>query len=119
MNEQFKAILPLGKKWSVTDEGIGYKDDFYPYDEVAKVKKISEAGMFSNGVINVDLKNGKFLNLVYDKKDKVAECKKAKNAPAPAELSSADELLKFKNLLDMGIITQEEFDTKKKQILGL
>ena len=33
--------------------------------------------------------------------------------------SSADELKKFKELLDMGIITQEEFDAKKKQLLGL
>ena len=33
--------------------------------------------------------------------------------------SPADEILKFKNLLDQGIITQEEFDTKKKQLLGL
>lgn len=33
--------------------------------------------------------------------------------------SEADELLKFKELLDKGIITQEEFDGKKKQILGL
>lgn len=33
--------------------------------------------------------------------------------------SSADELLKFKGLLDAGIITQEEFDAKKKQLLGL
>lgn len=34
-------------------------------------------------------------------------------------VSSADELLKFKQLLDMGAITQEEYDAKKKQILGL
>ena len=34
-------------------------------------------------------------------------------------VSAADELIKFKQLLDMGIITQEEFDTKKKQLLGL
>ncbi|MBE6760548.1 MAG: SHOCT domain-containing protein [Ruminococcaceae bacterium] len=33
--------------------------------------------------------------------------------------SAADEILKFKNLLDQGIITQEEFDAKKKQLLGL
>ena len=31
----------------------------------------------------------------------------------------ADELKKFKDLLDMGIITQEEFDVKKKHLLGL
>ncbi|WP_191985901.1 SHOCT domain-containing protein [Levilactobacillus lindianensis] len=30
-----------------------------------------------------------------------------------------DEIRKFKGLLDDGIITQEEFDTKKKQLLGL
>ncbi len=36
-----------------------------------------------------------------------------------APLSSADELKKFKELLDSGIITQEEFDAKKKQLLGL
>ena len=33
--------------------------------------------------------------------------------------SDADELKKFKELLDSGIITQEEFDAKKKQLLGL
>ena len=33
--------------------------------------------------------------------------------------SNADELKKYKELLDMGAITQEEFETKKKQLLGL
>ncbi len=33
--------------------------------------------------------------------------------------SVADELLKFKNLLDMGAVTQEEFDQKKKELLNL
>lgn len=33
--------------------------------------------------------------------------------------SNADELKKYKDLLDMGIISQEEFDAKKKQLLGL
>ena len=33
--------------------------------------------------------------------------------------SNADELKKYKELLDMDAITQEEFDTKKKQLLGL
>ena len=39
-------------------------------------------------------------------------------ASAP-QLSAADELAKFKSLLDSGVITQEEFDAKKKQLLGL
>ncbi|MEF9880254.1 MAG: SHOCT domain-containing protein [Clostridia bacterium] len=33
--------------------------------------------------------------------------------------SDADELAKFKQLLDAGIITQDEFSAKKRQILGL
>lgn len=33
--------------------------------------------------------------------------------------SNADELRKFKELLDDGIITEEEFQAKKKQLLGL
>ena len=33
--------------------------------------------------------------------------------------SLAEELKAFKELLDMGVITQEEFDAKKKQLLGL
>jgi hypothetical protein len=38
---------------------------------------------------------------------------------APSNNSSADEIVKFKNLLDQGIITQQEFDAKKRQLLGL
>lgn len=40
------------------------------------------------------------------------------SALAPA-VSAADELKKFKDLLDSGAITQEEFDAKKKQLLNL
>ena len=36
-----------------------------------------------------------------------------------SKVSGADELLKYKELLDQGIISQAEFDAKKKQILGL
>lgn len=32
-------------------------------------------------------------------------------------LSNADELKKYKELLDMGVITQEEFNAKKRQLL--
>lgn len=53
-------------------------------------------------------------------KRKIQECKTAKTAPVTvAATSAADELKKFKELLDMGVITQEEFDAKKKQLLGL
>ena len=38
--------------------------------------------------------------------------------PTP-QASTADELKKYKELLDLGAITQEEFDIKKKDLLGL
>jgi uncharacterized membrane protein len=34
-----------------------------------------------------------------------------------AEASDSEELLRYKELLDAGAITQEEFDKKKKEIL--
>ena len=43
----------------------------------------------------------------------------AQSATVIQQTSAADELKKFKELLDCGIITQEEFDAKKKQLLGL
>ena len=44
---------------------------------------------------------------------------KSSSSPILQHLSSAEEIKKMKELLDIGIITQEEFDAKKKQLLGL
>ena len=42
-----------------------------------------------------------------------------KEATVYMPYSNADELGKYKELLDKGVITQEEFEAKKKQLLGL
>lgn len=42
-----------------------------------------------------------------------------KSKASPSTLSAADEILKFKRLLDEGIITQDEFEEKKSQLLNL
>lgn len=40
-------------------------------------------------------------------------------APAPeAEVDPYEKLMEAKELLDAGILTQEEFDAEKKKILG-
>lgn len=44
---------------------------------------------------------------------------KAPAAPASPYMSSLDELKKLKELLDLGAVTKEEYDAKKKQLLGL
>lgn len=49
---------------------------------------------------------------------RIIELSKPKETP-PQQSSAADEVLKLKQLLDMGAITQEEFEAKKKELLGL
>lgn len=55
-------------------------------------------------------------DLVEITAEEVKNAMAQQNAPAS---SAMDELKKLKELLDMGIVTQEEFDAKKKQLLGL
>ena len=53
-------------------------------------------------------------------RSRIAYYKNATKAPSVvAPVSNAEELKKFKELLDLGVISQEEFDAKKKQLLGL
>ena len=49
---------------------------------------------------------------------RMREVKETSSATVSAP-SSADEIKKFKELLDMGIITHEEFQIKKEQLLGI
>lgn len=52
------------------------------------------------------------INTIKEKTHQAVEKKQSM-----ANFSVADEILKFKNLLDLGVITQEEFDKKKKELL--
>ena len=47
----------------------------------------------------------------------VTEVAPAASAPAPVKASPADELEGLAELRDQGVITEEEFEAKKKQIL--
>ena len=49
------------------------------------------------------------------------EKRTSQSAPAPvgAAVPVADEIRSLKSLLDEGILTQEEFEAKKKQLLGI
>jgi len=50
----------------------------------------------------------------------IASSRQAVQAPVTIQQSSdADELAKFKKLLDDGVITQDDFNAKKKALLGL
>lgn len=63
------------------------------------------------------------VNCVFDfldskKKNKSVASIQATEIQMPVT-KNTDELIKLKELLDMGVISQEDFDAKKKQILGL
>lgn len=79
------------------------------------------SGMFSYAPAN-DYCKSLYLDVkkVFDEyKARESENAVGDNATVVQEVSAADEIKKFKGLLDDGIITQEEFDAKKKQLLGL
>ena len=74
-------------------------------------------------VWNVGRKSEVTNELMEEIKNYIQEKIRASKNPHPSittqALSPAEELKKFKELLDVGILTQEEFDAKKKQLLGL
>ncbi|ORN06469.1 hypothetical protein FAM21834_02114 [Lentilactobacillus parabuchneri] len=51
--------------------------------------------------------------------DQVIQENKNEQVKLQPQIDPADELAKFKKLADDGIITQQEFEAKKKQLLGL
>ena len=54
------------------------------------------------------------VNSIYERRDNAISRNGSGNAS-----SAADEIAKYKNLADQGIITKEEFEKKKKQLLGI
>lgn len=58
-------------------------------------------------------------NVVNVVQTRVRDFKTSSPTATGTTLSAADEIKKYKNLLDEGILTQEEFDAKKKELLGL
>ena len=67
-----------------------------------------------------EVANEKMREITNYIKSRLDEIKTKGYSPSIVQfISPAEELKKMKELLDMGIITQEEFDAKKKQLLGL
>ncbi len=80
------------------------------------------------GIITIDTMNETF-NVMVGKThaqninqkihEALTQSKQNTQQPTGSTISLADEIKKYKELLDLGAITQEEFDGKKKQLLGL
>lgn len=115
---------------SVTDKRIFGKASFgkqveLPVDSVSAVS----TGAFKG--IAVATSSGRISFLLIKNRDEIHEAisqllvdrqnsqKEVPAQAAAAPASAAEELKKYKELLDIGAITQEEFDNKKKQLLDL
>lgn len=101
--------------------------------------QFKNAGMMTNGYIQFAFMGGKEAKgglfqgsqdentVMFNKKqqpgfeqirDKVEKMIQTGNTTT-SSISDADELIKFADLRDKGILTEDEFQQKKKQILGL
>ena len=133
----------LNMKSIIFDEdGVTVGKDSYPIDEIEELK-ITNASLFSTyGILNIHMTNGKNITVPFprsameklnraihdfehEKTEKSHSDSRTEN-PEVRETSCCvnnmdpyEELKKLKELLDMEILTEEEFQLKKKQILGL
>ncbi len=95
-----------------------------PFDSVSATSTLR---MFKGVSVSSASGRIKFLliknaNEVYNEINKLLIERQKKEAPSNISSDKADapdDLIKLKKLLDLNVITQEEFDAKKKQILGL
>ena len=87
-------------------------DAYLKYQNVDKIKTICEE-MYQDGEISY-AGNGRYFILTEEK----AKPKKA-SAPKSETVDVEKELEKLKGLLDKGLITQEAYDAKMNQLLGI
>ena len=60
-----------------------------------------------------------FADIVNEQVELYKKNKNISKSQVLNNISPADELIKYKQLLDMGALTKEEFDKKKKELLGV
>ena len=98
------AMAPMGSTHTVK---VTWRDDTDSKESIITFNN-------STGFQNFIGKLGTLMNQPDESSPRLSS--PAISSPA---ISSADEILKFKKLMDEGIITQAEFDAKKKQLLGI
>ena len=108
IKSEIKALLiEKGTKITVSDI-----DAFLKHQDVDEIKELCEE-MYQNGEISF-AGNGRYFILTEEK-----EKPKKTSAPKSEEVDVEKELEKLKALLDKGLITQEQYDAKSNELLGL
>ena len=89
-------------------------DAFLKRKNVEQIKELCEQ-MYHNGIIN-RTSNYRYFILSEEKKKKKTKPAKIEKAE---KVDIKSELKKFKEMLDDDLITQDDYDAKKKELLGL
>ena len=90
---------------------------YYPFKNIKKIiiepiRTLVVYDSIKSTVFNFSLGNENMLEIISEKYNKFYESNHGKML-----FSNADEIKKFKELLDDGVITEEEFNTFKKKLL--
>ena len=108
-----QAIIKLLKEKAVKMPASDI-NAFLKHQDVDEIKEFCEE-MYQNGKISF-AGNGRYFVLTKEKKKPKP---KKTSAPKSKEVDVEKELEKLKGLLDKGLITQEMYDAKAKELLGL
>lgn len=121
------------------EEELIARGHHYPYSEIESLE-ITSAQLFSPYGILTLRTQGKDISIPFARSRKsklelalrdfnklrekgdagqAGTAQTGQTAGTPAASDPYEELKKLKELLDMGIVTEEEFNIKKKQLLGL
>ncbi len=139
-----KSVTVDGGNVHIVKSGFfGGREKTIPIKNISAVE-VKKPGSFINGYIQFCLPGGKHLDssytitggtydavtdensVVFSGMDNYNIALKIKeyienysdaSIHAPTMISNADEIMKYKKLLDMGAITQEQYDQKLKELL--
>lgn len=135
-----KVIIKKSKSFSFVMGGIG--DKTIPIDTIQSIQfyeaNFARFGYIQFGILGAIEAKGGSLNAAYDEnsvtfekkynnyareikdylENKIMVLHSAKNTEKES-ISTADEIMKYKQLLDSGVLTEQEFDAKKKELLNL
>lgn len=123
-NTQNYAILTGSDIAYLQTNGATFRASRFPIDTITSINT-SNVGMFASniyfsvggaGMVELDVKA--IMQETDEFCDMIRDGMKHPSDQAPAG-SAADEIMKFKQLLDSGVITADEFEAKKSQLLGL
>lgn len=107
--------------------GVQFKESgiqigYLQLETASGIMNMKQSNFFNENSFTFDTSvqsNEKMREVADYVRGRVNTIKKGATQKQESQISLADEIKKFKELLDMGAITQEEFDAKKKQLLGL